>query len=396
MSVTPENEVTAQLVEPDGGSERPPTVELGLVVTPVLDEEVVEKLDEEVARVLAERYPGVQWKVTAVRDSLVTPPAPLSDVVDAARSRLLDEDWDLVVYVTELPLRVARRPLLTHSSPTHGAALISLPALGLMQTRGLAELIAETVGVMAGERVGASEGDGSGGRGGVQRRLVQLASDVEGAESLEGMALLHRVVSGNVRLLFGMVRANHPWRLVTRLSRALVAALGVAAFGLVNSDVWSLASHLSVPRLVTLLLFTIGVAVALLIAVHGLWERARDSRVREQAMLFNVVTVITVTFGIVALYLEVFVLTLAAAALVIEPSLMSSKIGHPSDAADYVRLALLASALATVAGALGGALESDAAVREATYGYRGRSRARYSSSPTSADGPSPPGGPVNT
>jgi uncharacterized membrane protein len=387
MSVTPENEVAADVVEPTDTGGGAPTVELGLVVTPVLDESVVEALDEQVARLLAERYPGLIWKVTAVRDSLLTPPAPLSDVVDAARARLLDEDWDLVVYVTELPFRIARRPLLTHSSPTHGAALISLPALGLMQTSRLAELIADTVGVLAGDSVERGDQEDSGRQGRVNRRLVQLATDVEGAQSLEGIALLPRVVSGNLRLLAGMVRANHPWRLVTRLSRALVAALGVAAFGLVTSDVWNLASDLSAGRLVAICVLTIGVAVVTLIAVHGLWERARDRRVREQAILFNVVTVITLVLGIVVLYLEVFVLTLAAAALLIEPSLMSARIGHPSDAADYVRLAMLASALATVAGGLGGALESDAAVREATYGYRGGSRAV-------ADGPAKPGGPV--
>jgi hypothetical protein len=54
----------------------------------------------------------------------------------------------------------------------------------------------------------------------------------------------------------------------------------------------------------------------------------------------------------------------------IEPPVMSAQIGHHSDFADYVRLALLLSALATVGGALGGALESDAAVREAAYAYR--------------------------
>lgn len=379
MSLTPSSEVAAEPVESSETRDGNVTLELGVVVTPVLEPEAIEKLDEEVARLLAERYPGVNWKVTAVRDSLVAPPAPLSDVVDAARTRLLDENWDLVVYVTELPLRIARRPLLTHSSPTHGAALISLPAMGLMQIRRLAELIADTVGAMAGDTVRGGEQDDSGRRRRVNRRLVQLASDVEGAESLEGMALLHRVVTGNVRLLAGMVRANHPWRLVTRLSRALVAALGVAAFALMNSDVWSLASHLSVPRFAAMWFATIGTAVVILVAIHGLWERPRDSRVREQAMLFNIVTVITVTFGIVALYLAVCVLTLAAASLLIEPSIMSSRIGHASDAADYVRLAVLASALATVAGALGGALESDAAVREATYGYRGESSARYSS-----------------
>jgi hypothetical protein len=72
----------------------------------------------------------------------------------------------------------------------------------------------------------------------------------------------------------------------------------------------------------------------------------------------------------VVLYLAVCVLSLAAAGLMIEPSVISTDIGHHADFADYLRLALLVSALATIGGALGGALESDAAVREATYAYR--------------------------
>ncbi|HEV3054697.1 MAG TPA: hypothetical protein VGX45_08600, partial [Solirubrobacteraceae bacterium] len=79
---------------------------------------------------------------------------------------------------------------------------------------------------------------------------------------------------------------------------------------------------------------------------------------------------ITVGFGILALYAGACVIALAAAELMLEPSLMSAQIGHRSDFADYLRLALLAGALATVGGAFGGALESDAAVREATYAYR--------------------------
>jgi uncharacterized membrane protein len=167
-----------------------------------------------------------------------------------------------------------------------------------------------------------------------------------------------------------MVRANHPGRLATRLSRALIGALGVAAFTIITADVWRIASSLTAPRLAAICLVTLGGAVGTLIAVHGLWERAPNPQVKEQAMLFNIVTLITVAFGILALYVAVCVLSLAAALLVIEPSVMSTQIGHRSNFADFVRLALLAGALATVGSALGGTLESDAAVREATYGYR--------------------------
>ena len=66
------------------------------------------------------------------------------------------------------------------------------------------------------------------------------------------------------------------------------------------------------------------------------------------------------------------------------PSLISAQIRHHSDLGDYVRLALLAGALSTVGGALGSALESDTAVREAAYGYRPRDAARTGSSPPSS------------
>ena len=344
-------------------------IHLGLVVTPALDAEDVEKLLRDLERVLAERYPGVNWKITAVRESLLAPPAGLAELVDAARSRLLEENWDLVVHVTELPLRISRRPLLMHSSPTHGAALVSLPALGPRHARHLVESVAEAVGVIAGDRAAGGERK-SGSRRVVQRRVIVPVSELGGPDSLEGFALTHRVLTGNLRLLAGMVRANHPWRLTTRLSRAMVGALGVATFTIVTTDVWRIASGLAAPRMAGVCLAAIASATATLIFVHGLWERATRSRVREQAILFNVVTLITVSFGIVALYAGVCLIALAAAELMLEPSLMSAQIGHRSDFADYLRLALLAGALATVGGAFGGALESDAAVREATYAYR--------------------------
>ncbi|HWF72315.1 MAG TPA: hypothetical protein VG186_03160 [Solirubrobacteraceae bacterium] len=346
-------------------------IELGLVVTPALEDRAVEKLTDDLAHTLSERYPGTRWHITTVRDPLVAPPVGLSELVDAARARLLAEQWDLVVDVTELPLLVARRPVVAHSSPTHSAALVSLPALGLVQTqRRLVEAIADAVGVLAGDSPEQRLQQGGRHRRRVQRFLAQLAEEVEDADALQGMILLRRVVTGNLRLIAGMVRANHPWRLVPRLSRALIAALGVAAFGLVASDVWRIAASIGPVRLAVLCLLTIAAAVAALIFEHGLWERAADRRGREQAMLFNLVTVITVSFGIVALYAMVFVATLAMAGLMIEPSTMTTQIGHNPDFGNYLRLALLASALATVGGALGGALESDTAVRDAAYVHR--------------------------
>jgi uncharacterized membrane protein len=362
---------TGSETEPAGESPQPHTVDLGLLVTPALDDDFVESLAEDVEQELARRYPGVQWQVTADRDLLVPLPARLTEVFDAARTRLLDRNWDLAVHVTELPLRVSHRPLVRHTSRTHGVAIVSLPALGLKQgSRHLVQTIVDAVGMFvdddtdSGGRVQPSDPDR------IQRRWVELSKDVDAADALADAALLHRVVTGNVRLLIGMVRANHPWRLATSLSRTLVGAVGVGAFALVTSDVWRIAAQISAVKLALACLVTVSGSVGTLIVVHGLWERALDRNLREQAMMFNLVTLITVGFGIVVLYTALCLLGLVGAWLLISPALLSEQIGHASGFGDYLRLALLAGALATIGGALGAALESDATVREAAYGYR--------------------------
>jgi uncharacterized membrane protein len=328
-------------------------IQLGLVVSPLVDAELAARLRDDVHAALAGRYDDVSWDVQLVHDHLVPPPAHVTELVDAARARLLADDWDLAVLVTEAPLRLRRRPLVTHASRTHGVALVSLPALGLVQRRRrLRDAVIEAVGTLLGAEP--------------RRRLGELAEDLgEGAG--EGVAFLARVVSGNIRLLIGMVAANHPWRLVAHLSRAMLGALAVAVFALVSLDVWRLAAALDAWRQAVLAILSIGAAAATLVVAHGLWERAADRRAREQVALFNVATVATVLFGLGTLYAAVFVSSLVVAGLLIDQSLFSDVVRHEAGVGDYARLAWLASTLATAGGALGAILETDQAVREAAY-----------------------------
>lgn len=342
-----------------------------MIAPPGLAEEAVAELAAGLAELLSERYPDVEWEVSYVRDELVAPPAHLTEVVDATRARLLDEGWELAVLVTELPLRLHRRPLLSHASPAHSVALVSLPAHGVLRVGPrLLDSIADAVSALVGD---APKRDGRGRlvsrRRGATQRLVELATDPERAIP-EGIAFPARVIGGNVRLLLGMIRANGPWRLAARLSRAVVGAIAVATVTLILSDVWRIAASLDVLKLCALTLVAIGVAVVALIVEHGLWERAADPRAREQVMLFNVTTLATIVVGILSLYAEVFAVVLLGAVLLIDSDLLSDAIGHSAGVVDYLRLTWLVTSLATVGGALGGALESDDAVREAAYAYR--------------------------
>jgi hypothetical protein len=324
------------------------TVRLGLVVSPAVRDAAGE-LEHDLEATLRARFPEVDWDVDVVDERLVVPPARLTELVDAARTRLLEKQWDLAIVVTELPLRLGRRPLVAHASPTHGIALLSLPALGVLHRR-------RRLRDGAAEAVAALVGDSS-------TRLTQLASDTD--EDLAGAAFLTRVISGNLGLLLGMIRANQPWRLIPRLSRALLGAIATAAFAIVSPDLWHVAAAVDAWRLAVLMLIAVGSATLALIAVHGLWEHARDRTVREQVALFNIATLATVGFGVCWLYAAVFAASLLGAALVIDASLLPG-----AGFWDYARLAWFASSLATLGGALGATLETDAAVREAAYAYR--------------------------
>jgi hypothetical protein len=286
----------------------------------------------------------------------------MADLVDAMRRHLLDRDWDLAVAVTDMPLRLARRPLVKHASPTHRVGLVSLPALGALRVRRrLLESLSDIVATLASDDDEPED---------TQRRLVELARDVD-ADVVSGPVFLARVIGGNISLLLGMIRSNHPWRFAIRLSRALSGAVAAGSFALVTSDVWRTGAQLATWRLAAVALAAVAVATLSLISLHNLWERNRDPRVREQVTLFNVVTTITVAFGIATMYLALFALSLAGGALVIQPSVFKSALGYSPDQADYVRLAWFTASLATVGGALGGALETDESVREAAYAYRG-------------------------
>jgi hypothetical protein len=172
------------------------------------------------------RLPGVRWRVEFVSDRLVEPPTDLSALIAAGRRMLLDRGWDLVVCVTDLPLQTARRPVIAHVSATHGVAVLSMPALGPVSVRKrTAETIVRLVGHILGDLALTADAAGPVAAA-VTRRMRQLGARTERGE--HGVGFVARVITGNIWLLLGMLRANRPWRLALRLMRALAVAFAAA------------------------------------------------------------------------------------------------------------------------------------------------------------------------
>jgi hypothetical protein len=275
------------------------------------------------------------------------------------------------VCITDLPLQTARRPVIAHVSTTHSVAVLSMPALGPVAVRKRAtEAIVRLVGHMLGDIMPAVD---AGGRrrplaGVVTRRMTELGTRIEHGE--HGVGFATRVVTGNIWLLLGMLRANRPWRLALRLIRAVAAALAVAVYALVTSDIWRLSAHLGPLRLTVISLGSIAVTTATIMTAAGLWERSPHPAAREQVLLFNIVTSLTISIGVAVLYLTLFAALFVVALLLVPDSLLSVVLGHPAGLADQIRLAWLATSIATLGGALGAALESHENVREAAYTYQ--------------------------
>jgi hypothetical protein len=342
-----------------------PVVQVGLVAAPGAPAELAGWLAGQLGSELAAAHPQVRWEVRAVEDGLVQPPADDDEIVAATRRRLLAEDWDLALALTDVPLEVDRRPVVGSASPVHGVALLSLPALGAV---GLRKRALQTALGLVRTLLGTGEDGDADDRAAMGRRLRELATDP--ADGTAGVAFTARVLSGNLRLLLGMVRANRPWRLAVRLSRALTAAIAAGVFALITPDIWALADNSGWPRLTVIALGSVVAVVVTLVVGAELWERPRSRRVRKQVLLFNVATTATVVIGVLTLYTVLFTLAFAGALLLVVGSLFADGLGHPVHLSDYLELAWLTCSLATVGGALGAGLESDDAVREAAYTYR--------------------------
>jgi len=275
-----------------------------------------------------------------------------SEDVDTAVARLGDQarqhEWDLVIGLTELPLRDDDgRYLLVETDSQRRTAVLSLPALG-------------------GLRMHAR----------TRHALRALVSGMADSTSQDE----HRVPlprrSGRWRLLMGMVLANRPWLLVPGLKSALVAALATGAIATINSTVWLLAGSLSWWRLSVATIASVALVVAWLVFDGELWDRPDDNsaEAKERSRLYNTSTLVTLTTGVLICYLALYVVNLLWALFVLDPAVMGGYVHSSLGYGDLFVLTWFVASAATVGGALGTGLESDEAIRAAAYSKREEER----------------------
>ncbi|NRN67095.1 hypothetical protein GC106_43280 [Kibdelosporangium sp. 4NS15] len=329
----------------------PRSAAVGLLADPGLPAVLADLLHDTLSdRLRAEASDAVKWTVDTVHEPFEAMYPDDDQLMGKARQHVRDTVWDLVVCITDQPMWDESGVVVASLHTDERVAVVSLPALGAWDLRRrLGDLVVRIIAYLTG-------------------LSSRLPGDVVHESPYVDIVRPRRWAVA--RLLTGMVRMNRPWQLFCGLSRALAGALTGMTFGVLYSTIWTLGASLGPWRLAALTTVAVGALTVWIVAGHDLWERRPHVRLR------NASTVVTILVGTVAFFLAMFLIALAAVALVIPPDYLSNTLGHAADVSDYVIVALMASVLGTIAGAVGSGLEDDVTVREATYGYREQQRRR--------------------
>jgi hypothetical protein len=320
-------------------------IHVGLVADPAKPTEIARRIAHFNPPAGEDRH---SWDIEVISE----PFTAACEDVDTALARLTghadEHQWDVVVGFTELPLHDGDGGyLLIETDARQRAAVLSLPALGGLRMHRRSRLAV--------------------------RELVTGMAD-QSSENNRRVPLPRR--SGRWRLLLGMVLANRPWLLVPGLKSALVAALATSAIATINSTVWVLAGSLSWWRLVIATTASIALVVGWLVIDGELWDRPDNdsAQARERSRLYNTSTLATLAAGVIICYLALYVVNLAWALFVLDPSVMGGYLHASLGYGDLLVLAWFVASAATVGGALGSGLESDEAIRAAAYSKREEER----------------------
>ncbi|MFJ3274120.1 hypothetical protein [Streptomyces sp. NPDC086776] len=341
-------------------------VRIVLVADPGVASEIAQELAAKLPQQLRRRVRAdVDWRVTARTVPLVADEQlDVSSAADVVRPLLPEGDWEAGVLLTDLPRRAGLRPVSVEVSPADRVALVSLPALGSWRMRRRARrVVAEVVRMLTRERADLAPSLEEAGR---------LEASGAGEDGLERFIVPG--LRGHLSLVTGMVRANRPWRLFATLSRALAGVFATAAFGLVNNSTWALSSGMDVGRLIGASVVSLLALTAWIIIDHELWERPHGSLSRSFSRLYNTVTCVTITSGVLSLYVILFFTLFGVSKLILTPSAFGTVIGENATVHDYAVLAWFVSSMGMVGGAFGSGLEDDGTVRNAAYGERQRQR----------------------
>jgi hypothetical protein len=283
-------------------------------------------------------------------------------MVDLARRYRSDQGSDVVVMITELPMRAGTTPLVADYNIEARVALFSLPAFGVMRVRQRLCGVAVPLITPSGREATFPRRMGA-----LRIPVRRISADLPG----DNQRLALTGIRGRLQMLAGMVFANRPWRLVPSLQSATAAGLTIF-----YSSIWQMAMILHPWRLALISALAIAAMVVWFVCYNSLWDRPSSGRARAETVLFNASTVLTLAIGVSVMYAVLCAVIMVAVVSVVDGRYLQSQVGHPAGLRDYAHIVWLSSSIGIVAGALGSRFDGEDAVLHAAYSRRERERRR--------------------
>lgn len=179
-----------------------------------------------------------------------------------------------------------------------------------------------------------------------------------------------------LRVLLGMVFANRPWKIMPSFKPVIAVSFATGAYGLIFPTLWTVSGFLEISRFIGLMVTAIISIIVWIIVSHDLWEKSTKKNKYFIRRLYNEATILTLVVAVLFYYVILFALFLIGVSLFISPDAFAALTDLKGDIGfgNYVKLAWLATSVATLAGAIGAGLENEEKVQNITYGYRQRIR----------------------
>ncbi|MCA0970464.1 hypothetical protein LCM20_07695 [Halobacillus litoralis] len=375
------------------------TKTLGLISAPGYPDKLGDVLGKELPELLQYYVDDAyEWKVEYHVRSIAGATDDSEEVLEAARKEKEECGWDMAVALTDLPLFHDNKALIAEAFKNGCVALISLPGLG---STPMVKRVRESVLQLVNEMYYGSSSE--------QREYADQRLKLKGqnkypsvknksSTSLMGKRIIERLspiqreteeddsetnvyftvttrISGAIRHVTGMVRANRPWSMFPAFLKLIVIAFTTGAYALVFPTLWMLSDHYAIWRLSLLTLVSITSMVAWIILAHNLWENRRTSyQGVHLRRLYNMVTLCTLVISVTLYYVMLFFIFFLAVFLLIPMGLLEIQLNGDVNYIQYLYIAWTVTSVSTIIGALGSALENEEVVLSSTYGYRHRQR----------------------
>ncbi|SDO11735.1 hypothetical protein [Alkalicoccus daliensis] len=379
-----------------------PSLTLGLVPAPEAASDLSDRLSSELAELLTyyvdDKY---TWDVEVEVDPFIGVKEDASEIFQQAEKIKESHNWDYTISITDLPLFKKGNFLVAEVDESRAMGQISLPSLGAAPlVRRVREAVLQLVSELhhgtseedrdkeqerikeIGHRSGTNInkiGSRELVKRGVFKRLAPIyrMSSNDKENDKEIMYVARPKLNGYMRVATGMVRANHPWKIITTFKSVVALAFTTGAYALIFPTLWQLGDAYTWYRSLALMLVALSAMTAWLIISHGLWEpKPKDYKKMHLTRLHNASTLLTISVGVICYYIVLLLCFFIAVFLFIPPAMLESDSGIGRDVGPmyYLSLAWLVSSLATCIGALGAGLEDEETVLNGTYGYRQRIR----------------------